>query len=1052
MRDRNQREQKKMTALWGAFKPVWGWWALMLIFLTPQGGQSAETARRFLSGLRERGYHDMAVEYLEQMRTSPLSPVEFRETLHYELGVTLIEASRDQRDLKQRESQLDEAANALQRFVGMNPDHPLVTSANSQLGNLRVERARIRVEQANQPAARDRRDSMLAEANQLYGEALTVFQRAQAELRERLEQMANIPSDDRRAIELRDTLRTEYLQSQLLAAAVKEETADTVSPQSEEYESLLTEAAEWYHQIYKKYGSWLAGLYARMYEGRCQQKLGNYEEALRIFGELFEQPDDPEEFRTFKTRTYQLALACWEETGQHAEAVERLAPWVDGARPNEAREEDWQELRLGLARAQWAMAQEVRAETPRDPAVRRMESEARRNAQLVSRTSRGLQQEARQFLAEIGIEAREADEEAADPTSFAEARQAGRDALDALQTANLLLQTLPPRIRREQDAEVRQELEQQLETAQQTAGTAVDEALHMFRLALELADEYTDVRDLNVVRYFLCFLYHTTERYMDAAVVGEFLARRYPESPGARQAAKIAMAAWLKLYEAAGGEREFETGQVIEIAQYIARRWPEQDEGMDALKTLIPLMIRAGDLDAAQGYLEQIPEERPERGDAEITTGQAMWGAYLRGVQQWRAEVGDQADDPQDEAQGARREELAELKERAQQILVKGVARMQEAGKASPASLAAALSLAQLYLDTGQTDESLALLEDPQIGPLTLVRQEDPAAARDGLATETYKTALRAYISSLPHAGDADAVVAQASEIMDAMRDAMEPTELIAIYFSLARDLESQMALASAENRQALSKGFETFLLRLRGSSSDFAVLNWVAETFLGMGTSFDTERRPSEDAIRYYRLAEETYQQILENGVIEDERMTVQLRLRLADVLRRLNRFTAARDIFVDILQGNPGMINVQMQAARLYQDWASFPGREDLYLRSIQGAELDPATQRPILWGWQGIATRTANNAQFRAVFHEARYNLAASLHRLAMAKEGEERERYLQMAGRTIRQTQQLFGTGDEWEEWRPEFDTLLKQIQKTLGEDPVGLEARSVAQAD
>ena len=1040
-----------MNTLWRAVQPMRSWLALMLVGLTPLGGEGAETARRFLRGLRERGYHDMAVEYLEQMRTSPLSPIEFRETLFYELGVTLIEASRDQRDIKQREAQLDEAATALQRFVGMNPDHPLVTAANSQLGNLRVERARIRVEQADQPSARDRRESLLAEANKMYGEALTVFERAQADLRERLEQLANIAEDDRRNIALRDSLRTEYLQAQLLAAAVKEERADTVPPQSDEYRQLLTEAAEWYHQIYKKYGNWLAGLYARMYEGRCQQKLGNHEDALRIYGELFEQPDDPEEFRTFKTRTYQLALKCWQETGRHAEAVERLGPWVDGARANEAREEDFQELRLGLARAQWALAQQVRSESPRDPAVRRMESEARKNAQFVSRTSRGYQQEAREFLSEIGIEARDS-EEAVDPTSFAEARQAGRDALDALQTANLLLQTLPPRLQREQDAEVRQELEQQLETAQQTVGTAVDEALHMFRLALELSDEYTDVRDLNIVRYFLCYLYHTTERYMDAAVVGEFLARRYPESPGSRQAAKIAMAAWLKLYEAAGGERQFETDQVIGIAQYIARRWPEQDEAIDALNTLIPLMIQAGDLDAAQGYLEDIPEERPQRGDAEIKTGQAMWSSYLRGMQQLRTEAGGEGGELPDEALAARREELAELKERAEQILVRGVRRMQEAGKATPASLTATLSLAQLYLDTGQTEESLALLEDPRIGPLTLVQKGDPAAAREGLATETYKTALRALISSLPTTPDADAVVAQASQIMDAMREAMDPAELIAIYFSLARDLEAQMSLASAENRQALSKGFETFLLRLRSTSSDFAVLNWVAETFVGIGASFDTERRVSEDAIRFFQLAEETYQQILENGVVEDERMTTQVRLRQADVLRRLNRFTAARDIFVDILRSNPGRINVQMEAARLYQQWASFPGREDLYLRSIQGAELDPATQRPILWGWQGIATRTANNAQFRAVFHEARFNLANSLRSLAMAKEGEEREKYLQMAGRTIRQTQQLFGTGAEWEEWQPEFDQLLKQIQKTLGEDPVGLEARTVAQAD
>jgi cellulose synthase operon protein C len=121
-------------------------------------------------------------------------------------------------------------------------------------------------------------------------------------------------------------------------------------------------------------------------------------------------------------------------------------------------------------------------------------------------------------------------------------------------------------------------------------------------------------------------------------------------------------------------------------------------------------------------------------------------------------------------------------------------------------------------------------------------------------------------------------------------------------------------------------------------------------------------------------------------------------------------------------------------------------------LYMRSIQGGEIDPKTQRPILWGWQGIATRTANQPQFRAVFHEARYNLAVSLQSLALAKAGSERQKYLEMSGRTIRQTQQLFGTGEEWETWKPRYDTLLKNIQRALGQKTVGLDAPAVARTD
>jgi hypothetical protein len=1010
---------------------------------------AAEPARAFLEGLRERGYYDMAIEYLEQMKTSPLAPVDFKETLLYELGTTLIQSSRDQRDIQARQAQLEEAARALQQFVGMMPDHPLVTSANSQLGNLKVERARIKVEQSKLPNAK--REQLLSEAAEIYVDAYGVFEQAQVELRERLTRLTNIPPNDTKTSELRDILRTDYLQAQLLAAAVKEEMADTKKPGSAEYQALVTEAAEQYGQVYEKYRTRLAGLYARMYQGRCSQKLGKHKDALSYFGELLEQPDNPEEFRTLKTKTLLLAKDSWRADKLNAEAVKRLGAWLDGARPNETREPDWLELRLGLARAQWALAQDLRTANPKDPQIRRSESEARKNAQFVSRTTGDLQQEARQFLAQIGVETADAAKD--DPKTFDEARQLGRDALDSMQTAALLVNNLPGRIANEQDSAIKTDLQNQLDQARETIETAPEEAKRFFRLALALADAQTDIRDLNIVRYFLCYLYYSSGDYLDAALIGEFLARRFPDSSGARQSAKIAMAAYLKLYAESGEEdRQFETDRVIGIASYVAQKWPDQEEAVEALNTLIPFMIQAGNLDAAERYLTEIPADSPKRGDAEIKTGQAMWSAYLRGMaRQRKIASGDEEPPPQFDPQ-ADQQQLEELKDRAQRILVDGIARMQQGGAVTEVSLAAALSLAQLYVDTDQAAKAIELLENPTVGPLALVRAGHKAAAREGFVPEVYKTSLRAYISSLPSAASSDAVIQKATEIMDAMKQTIAADQLIAIYYSLARDLETQMSLATDQAKQALSKGFETFLLRLRATTAEFSVLNWVAETFAGMAASFDTQNQLTAEAVKYYQLATETYESILENATIDEERQRIQVRLRLANAKRRLNRFTDARDIYTAILKDNPVMVNVQTEAAKMYQDWAAIPpDREALYLRAIQGAEVDSATQKPVIWGWQGIATRTANLPQFRNVFHEARYNLALCMYGYAMAKSGSEREKFLEMANRSIRQTQQLFGTGSEWDTWKPEYDQLMRNIQRAQNQKPVGLADPAVAQA-
>ena len=111
---------------------------------------AAEPAREFLNGLRERGYHDIALDYLAMMETSPLAPAELKEIIQYEKGVTLIEGSRAQRDQAIREKFLDDAQKLLKDFTD-NPrtaQHALANSARNQLGNLIVERARMKVERS----------------------------------------------------------------------------------------------------------------------------------------------------------------------------------------------------------------------------------------------------------------------------------------------------------------------------------------------------------------------------------------------------------------------------------------------------------------------------------------------------------------------------------------------------------------------------------------------------------------------------------------------------------------------------------------------------------------------------------------------------------------------------------------------------------------------------------------------------------------------------------------------------------------------------------------
>lgn len=992
-----------------------------------------EPARAFLNGLRSRGYHDTALDYLKAMETSPLAPPELRQTIPYETALTLIDSSRTQRDMEVRYQQLDQAQELLNQFIGTQGSHPKARAAQSQLGNLIVERARIKVEQSKSGKAKQ----LLKEANKLYADAFKNFTSLQTSLEKELEKIPKVlDTSDREQAALaqrRTQLRADNLQTELLAAAIREEMADTVDEGSKQGKAYLSEAAERYDSIYKKYRSRLAGLYARMYQGRCNQRLGKTKDALGYYGELLDQPDTPESFRVLKTKTLVLAMECWLAPNErkYVEAIKRASNWLVSAPRTSEREPDMLAIRLSLARAYKMQADDYESREPRDNRTIKVSIEtAKKHAKAVADEPGKLQEEAQQLVVSLGGRLVEAVDSG--PATFTAAQLAAKKSLDAIAPASAKVAKIQREFNRAKGAS-REKLKQDLDTAKEELATIQDSAVDLYRLAMRLADQDTPPSELNLVRYFVCYLHYLRQQYFEAALVGDLVSSRYPESAGAQQCAKISLASYMKILETnEAASTDFEIDRLSKVADVIVDTWPDTDLAVEALSTLVPVMVNADQLDQAKRMTLALPKSSPSRGEAEFVTGQAMWGKHLRLQQQLAAGKKNPSNEDIDPKQ--RQTLSGDLAASAIEMLASGFKLMPKEPLVSTSNATALLSLAQAYVASNQHSEAVDVLEHPVLGPVTLVNANHESVQNPVFAEETYRTALQAYVGSIGVRGTS--MMEKAKTAMAAMQeavgsDAAGKQRMLGVYVNLARNVETQMKSAAPDAKQEMSVVFEAFLQELSAGSSDIGVLNWVAETFASLGSGFDEDPDlVNENARKYYVRSIQAFQILLSRPELQPQ-LATQIQARMASVKGQIQDYEGALSDLKVILAKSPNALNLQVQAAELLQQWGRIDPQK--YELAIGGIPAE-GTGNGAVWGWGKIANTAMRYEQFRDNFFQARYQMAQCQLSLAGSKQGADKAKLISSAKRNLTMTKQLYPTlGGET--WTTKYDALIKSAEAT-----------------
>lgn len=991
-------------------------WTCLFAVLTAVFSCGAATAAEpyleFVEGLRQRGYYDTALEYLQSLESRSDLPEDVRTVLPYERAMTLLEGAQAVRDPETRSRQLEQAQALLEQFASAHPNHPRASLANTEQGTILLNRARTAIWSADSPSNAGRREELQAEARELIARARDIFQAAHDQYKAVYDAFDTfIPQEEKEEYAAREKALASFLKAQLDLALCTYELGQTYDRGTEERSRILTQASNEFEEIHTKYRNWTVGLYARMFQGKCFEEQGDLGKALGIYNELLSHGDDKASIRALQDRVRQFRLICLNDDQKKDYQLVKLEAeqWLDEASLQRQRTLAGLGIRWELARALEQLASDsTRSESDRERDLR----QALEHAKFINRFPGQFKDVSTFMIRRLNVAL---GRDGTAPQDFTTAYELGR---------NLVKQINPLKDKIEAAMD-----ESERDKAQIDYDLHLQETFDMLKLALSLATPETPITELNQARYLLAYIYFLKDQNYEAAILAEFVARHFnkeaPES--ALDAAHLAMASYVKAYNAVppGESRDVELELMREICTLIADRWPGSDRANDARMTLGGIYKQDDKPVEAAEWYGQVPETATAYAEAQLEAGQAYWLAVIN------------ASAREPEARPAA-DELQTWKQQARKFLQTGIEKTAEQlpadGTASDAFIAGKVSLAQILIDSAEYEEAISLLTSEPHAPVKAiaVAQEDQRPAKGVKSREfaslVYQLLLRSYVGT--------------QQIDEALR-AMDELEYIggsdstAIYVQLGQELEKELKRLQAANEierlRDVRGSFEAFLNELyqRQRGQTYNSLVWIGETYFGLGQGSADDPAKSRE---YFDKAGATYEKILQEaeeqppGWAPVEKLPA-VRLRLVTCKRNQGDFQGALQLITGILEERPKALDAQFEGAKLLQAWGDSgqAGSGRRYLEAIQGKE-------PI-WGWAELSSKLQRlvdaglaSPEQQQRYYDARY---ASIECRLLAGQAD-----------AARQELEVFATvsgdvpADDWER----FNSLYASVRETLALPP------------
>lgn len=1002
---------------------------------------AAPPYREFLDGLRARGYDDTALVYLDQLEADSAVPKPIKDVLDFERAVTLIGLSRTGTDPATQTKRLEEATAALERFVSSQPDHPLVARAQSERGEILLGQARVAITQANSPGNEGKAEEFRTEARNAITKARAIFEEARQRNEQQLKSFgAFVENEDAARKKQRNDVFNALMQSRLHLADCTYREAQSYSFGDPKRNSILNTAAQQYEQIHADYRSQVGGLYARLWMGKCyEEQAPRPEEGKELSGAASQEA----------RQRLNIAEAIYSEllehntTGESAAArMQDLAFWFKLIVRNHPvlsdyqlvvdKSSEWLKSKTGSA-AQSAPALGVRWE--RAQALEKLSN--RRDTTDADRTRL-----LRQALSDAEfVNAYPGDYRDVSRAMISRIKSAlGRGEGDPkdFDAANGLAQTLHNQIGEKQEAVTAAKTPDEKAAARLALSAHLDEAARILKLALSFAGPGTDRAAVNGVRYRLAYVEYNRDRPYDAAVLADFMARKFKdETPQiALDSAYLTMAAYYKIFDSAPKEnsKEFELAKLRETADFIASAFPDSEQANEARLMLGRLYLQVDDYPQAAEWFSKVPASSPQAGEARLLAGRSFWDAYAVALRQPEEDRPEQAS-------------LDRLRTDAERFLREGLtlAEKQLSSDATPPDnvVAARLTLAQIVNLDGKYQEAIDLLTGGSQPVTKLISvEEESKRPKQGVqsaafATLTRQQLLRSYIGL--------------QQIEPAIAE-MKALEKVGgegnttVFVQLGRQIKQELeGMPAGQQRDAVMAAFDQFLgsLSRMQQGQTYSSLLWIGETYFGLTEAAAEPRRST-----YFDRAAASYDSILsrasETGFLPIKDASDGIKLRLAAVEKSRGNFPKAYDLAKQVLKTAPKALNAQAEAAEILRDWGlnGGNGAESKLLLSIQGDKADSAVP---VWGWGQIAQRLQralemgqSNEEYKELYRKARYEIPAA--RRAYANALSDRTKFETEIGKAEKELTAYVATtpkaeiGDEW--WA-KLEELYMAIQKDQG---------------